>query len=68
MRAGEGFYTREVFVIDPKYNDRVKAIFAKYPDKRSAVMAMLYIAQEQYGWVSPEAIADVAEACQMEPT
>ncbi len=55
-------------MFDPKYDERIKQIFAKYPDKRSAVMAMLYVAQEQYGWVSPEAIADVAAACEMDPT
>ena len=41
----------------------------KYPyDKRSAVMPLLYIAQEEYGWVNPEGIEEVAELCQMDPT
>lgn len=51
-----------------KYADRIQAAFAKYPDKRSAVMSLLYIAQEEYGWVSPEGIAEVAELCDMDPT
>jgi NADH-quinone oxidoreductase subunit E len=51
-----------------KYGDRIQQIFAKYPDKRSAVMAMLYVAQHEYGWVSPEGIAEVAELCDMDPT
>ncbi|MBK8020447.1 MAG: NAD(P)H-dependent oxidoreductase subunit E [Chloroflexi bacterium] len=51
-----------------KYADRIKKVFAKYPDKRSAVMPMLYIAQEEYGWVSPEGIREVAEVCELEPT
>jgi NADH-quinone oxidoreductase E subunit len=55
-------------LFDPKYADRIKQIFARYPDKRSAVMPMLYVAQDQYGWVSPEAIQDVAEACELDPT
>ncbi len=55
-------------MLDPKYNERIGQIFARYPDKRSAVMPMLYVAQEQYGWVSPEAIADVADVCEMDPT
>jgi NADH-quinone oxidoreductase E subunit len=29
---------------------------------------MLYLAQEEYGWVSPEGIQDVAELCDMDPT
>lgn len=55
-------------MFDPKYNDRIQFLLGKYPDKRSAVMAMLYVAQEQYGWISPEAIQDVSEICEMDPT
>jgi len=32
----------------------------KYPDKRSAVMPLLYIAQEEYGHVTEEAIKEIA--------
>lgn len=53
---------------DEKYAKRIEATFAKYPDKRSAVMPLLYIAQEEYGWVSPEGIQEVAEYCDMDPT
>jgi NADH-quinone oxidoreductase subunit E len=31
-------------------------------------MSMLYIAQEEYGWVTPEAIDEVAEICDLDPT
>ena len=51
-----------------KYADRVAKIFAKYPDRRSGVMALLYLAQEEYGWVTPEAIREVAELCDIDPT
>lgn len=51
-----------------KYAARIQKIFGKYPDKRSAVMPMLYIAQEEYGWVSPEGIHEVAELCDLDPT
>ena len=51
-----------------KYAERIQKTFSKYPDKRSAVMPMLYLAQEEYGWVSPEGIQDVAELCDMDPT
>jgi NADH-quinone oxidoreductase E subunit len=53
---------------DEKYAKRIETAFAKYPDKRSAVMPLLYIAQEEYGWVSLEGIAEVAELCDMDPT
>jgi NADH-quinone oxidoreductase E subunit len=50
------------------YADRIEAIFAKYPDKRSAVMPLLYIAQEAYGWLPEEAMAEIAELCDVDPT
>lgn len=53
---------------DKKYAERIAAQFAKYPTKRSAVMPLLYIAQEEYGWISPEAIQEVAELCDMDST
>lgn len=51
-----------------KYADRVQAHLAKYPDKRSAVMPLLYIAQEEYGHVNQQGIEDVAEICELDPT
>lgn len=51
-----------------KYAERIDKTLAKYPDKRSAVMPLLYIAQEEYGYVSPEGIDQVAEICDMDPT
>jgi NADH-quinone oxidoreductase subunit E len=51
-----------------KYAERIDKALAKYPDKRSAVMPLLYIAQEEYGFVSPEGIDQVAEICDMDPT
>ncbi len=51
-----------------KYAGRIQKVFAKYPDKRSAVMSMLYMAQEEYGWVSPDGVREVADLCNMDPT
>lgn len=51
-----------------KYKERINWHLSKYPDKRSAVMPLLYIAQEEYGWVSPEGILEVAQLCDMDPT
>ncbi len=53
---------------DRKYKQRIEQHLAKYPDKRSAVMPLLYIAQEEYGWVSPQGIQEVAGLCEMDPT
>ncbi len=37
------------------------------PKKRAMLLAALYIAQEQYGWLSPEAIQRVAERLHLTP-
>jgi NADH-quinone oxidoreductase E subunit len=55
-------------VLAEKYSDRIAKIFAKYPDKRSGVMDLLYLAQEEYGWVSDEALHEVAVLCEIDPT
>lgn len=51
-----------------KYPERIKQIFDKYPDKRSAVMPLLYLAQQDYGWLSTEAMVEVAQLCDIDPT
>lgn len=38
---------------------------AKYPDRRSAVMPALWIAQEKWGWLSKEAMQLVADTIDM---
>lgn len=40
---------------------RVKEALERYPNKKSAVMPALYIAQEELGWLRPEAIRWVAD-------
>lgn len=51
-----------------KYADRIEKIFAKYPDKRSAIMDLLYLAQEEYGWLSEDALEEVAALTDVDPT
>ena len=38
---------------------------AKYPQRQSAVMPVLWIAQEKFGWLSPEAMQLVADTLQL---
>jgi NADH-quinone oxidoreductase subunit E len=40
--------------------EEIEYHLSKYPDKRSAVMPLLYIAQEEYGYITPEAMEEVA--------
>ncbi len=55
-----------------KYPTEIQQILAKYPDdkagKRSAVMPLLYLAQRAYGYITKEAIGQVAEICEVSTT
>ena len=55
-----------------KHANEIQAILAIYPDdkagKRSAVMPLLYLAQHEYGYVTKEAIAQIAEICETSTT
>ena len=51
-----------------EYSDEIQAILAKYPDKRSAVLPLMYLAQEAYGFMSREAMRDVAGVLDLNPT
>jgi NADH-quinone oxidoreductase subunit E len=39
---------------------RARDIVAQYPRSRSAIMPLAYLAQDQHGWIPPEAIAEIA--------
>jgi NADH-quinone oxidoreductase E subunit len=47
--------------------EQIQEIAAGYPQSRSAVLPALRLAQEQYGWLSPEALRDVADALGLTP-
>jgi len=49
--------------------DRADAarILARYPQKRSAVLPLLHVAQERDGWITPEALAEVADLVGIPP-
>jgi NADH-quinone oxidoreductase subunit E len=55
-------------VLADKYAERIEKIFAKYPDKRSGIMDLLYLAQEEYGWLTEDALREVADLCEVDPT
>lgn len=53
------------FKFTPENIDRINKEISKYPVKKPAVMATLYIAQEQNGYISNEVIREVAEILEM---
>jgi NADH-quinone oxidoreductase E subunit len=44
---------------------KIEEIVKKYPHKNAAVMPVLYLAQEQDGWISQEVIREVASVLDM---
>jgi NADH-quinone oxidoreductase E subunit len=48
--------------------DRIQTIAAPYPERRSAVMPALRLAQAEHGgWLPPEAFREVGEALELTP-
>lgn len=56
--------------LQEKYAQEIEKILAKYPpdQKRSAVMPMLYLAQRETGFVTKQAMSDIAEILGITPT
>ena len=47
--------------------DEIQELAAQYPVRRSAIMGALHAAQRHYGWLSPEALREVADALDLTP-
>ena len=47
--------------------ERAKALVALYPHPRSALIPLCHLAQEQDGWLRPEAMVELAELCGVTP-
>ena len=52
--------------LSPHVIDEIKALPARYPQARSAVMPALDLAQEELGYLTPEAMTEVATALQLD--
>jgi NADH-quinone oxidoreductase E subunit len=55
------------FKFSSKNLKKIDEIIAKYPVKKPAVMPVLYLAQEQNGWISQEVMEEVARVLDMHP-
>jgi len=44
-------------------SERARELVALYPHPRSALIPLCHLAQEQDGWLRPEAITEIAELC-----
>lgn len=54
------------FKFSEENNLKIEKILLKYPGKKPAVMPLLYLAQEQHGWVSVEVMREVASKLEMD--
>jgi len=52
-------------VLSPEERQEIEAEFAHYPDKRAVCIDAMKVVQQHRGWVSDEALRDVAELLEM---
>lgn len=53
--------------LSPENRQRAEGIVALYPERRSALIPLCHLAQAQDGWLTPEAMEEVAELTGVTP-
>ncbi len=53
------------FKFTPENQEKIKDILKKYPTKKAAVMPVLYLGQEQNGWISKEVMIEIASVLEI---
>lgn len=68
--ASEGSPTRvtDNAMFSPETEAAFRQLAARYPEKRSALVPMLALAQKEHGWVRPEAVQYVANYLGLSPS
>ena len=56
-----------MFVFTETAERRIEKILAKYPFKKSALLPLLTLAQEQEGYVTPEAMVEIGKRLDVSP-
>ena len=51
-----------------KYANEIDALLARFPDKKSAVLHLMHLAQNEYGYMSDAAMREVAAILDLDPT
>ena len=54
-------------VFQGETRQRLEALYAKYPTKRACLLPALWIVQEERGWISPQAMAELATELGLTP-
>lgn len=55
-------------LLTQRYSQEIAAILQRYKDKRSAILPVMHLAQQVYGYMSLEAKQEVAEILEVDPT
>jgi NADH-quinone oxidoreductase E subunit len=58
----------EITLISETYAAEIEGLLARYPDKKSAVLPLMHLAQKEYGYMSKEAMREVANILELDPT
>ncbi len=51
----------------PEALERIQKILTRYPTKKAALLPVLWVAQETWGWISREAAEEVARILELPP-
>ena len=51
-----------------KYATEIDALLARFPQRKSAVLHLMHLAQNEYGYMSQEAMREVADILGLDPT
>ena len=54
-------------VFPPEARERIDGILRRYPTKQAALLPVLWLAQETWGWISKEAAEEVARILELAP-
>jgi NADH-quinone oxidoreductase E subunit len=54
-------------VFPPEAKQKFEHILTRYPNKRAALLPTLHLAQETYGWISPEVVHYVGKLLDLSP-
>jgi NADH-quinone oxidoreductase subunit E len=55
-------------VLREKYANEIDALLARFPHKKSAVLHLMHLAQNEYGYMSEAAMREVADIVDLDPT
>jgi NADH-quinone oxidoreductase E subunit len=53
--------------LNAEIRQRAEELVALYPERRSALIPLCHLAQEQDGWLTPEAMSEIGELCDVTP-